>query len=845
MHDTLKTLWIVIVCTCVNIETQASMGKSTPVSFGLEKIEWDNSSTIPSSARQKNIGVAGAFSGCIGNNLIIAGGANYPYTALEQGGQRIWHNTIYSLDLATSHWTVLDDTLPAPQAYGTTVTMLDGLLCIGGCDSVNSNNNVFLIQLQKGKIKIANDWPSLPVPLIHAAGVLLNNKVYLVGGWENAEIPEMKNHFYMLDLSNQKKGWQTLSSWPGTPRGKAVIAVQNDGFENCIYLFGGQNQQTDGSTKTLSDGFAYNPRLKTWKKLKQQFPFAAGTALAIGVNHILLFGGISDSDTKYSHTVRIYHTITNTLIDKESIPFPIPVLTNIVRKGNTFYLTSGEIKPGVCTSRTLKGKIMPFEKSLGLVNTLVIIAYFAALAWIGYYFSKKQKNTNDYFKGGGRLPWWAVGLSIFGTGLSAITFMSIPAKAYSSDWSYMLVNAGILMVTPLVIHLFIPFYRKLNVTTAYEYLEQRFNPMIRVICSLAFILFQIGRMGIVMYLPAIALNVVTGFDLFLCIGLMGVLSLAYTMMGGIEAVVWTDALQVIVLLGGAILVIVIAICDLPEGLSGVIREASANNKFGLGSLQFDLQQSTIWTILIATFFTNLTTYGTDQTMVQRYMTTETQDQANKSILTNALLIIPATILFFFVGTVLYIYYTQNPTALSLTITEGDAILPWYIHSRLPDGVSGLLISGIFAAAMSTLSSSMNSAATAYVMDIHSKIASVPGSLIIAKIATLLLGTLGIGFALMMATWDINSLWDQFNMILGLVLGSMGGLFVLGMLTRRANVFGALCGIIGSVMVQMLVLYHQTVHLLLYTTTGFISCLVIGYLASCVAPDSQKKINLVG
>lgn len=193
----------------------------------------------------------------------------------------------------------------------------------------------------------------------------------------------------------------------------------------------------------------------------------------------------------------------------------------------------------------------------------------------------------------------------------------------------MLVNAGILMVVPLILYLFIPFYRRLNVTTAYEYLEQRFSPLIRVICSLAFILFQIGRMGIVLFLPAIALNVVTGFDIFLCIGLMGVLSLIYTMMGGIEAVVWTDALQVVVLLGGAILVVVIAVFNVPDGFSGVILEAAANNKFDLGSLNFDLKQSTLWTVLIATFFTNLTTYGTDQTMVQRYMTTETEKQAKK------------------------------------------------------------------------------------------------------------------------------------------------------------------------------------------------------------------------
>lgn len=231
-------------------------------------------------------------------------------------------------------------------------------------------------------------------------------------------------------------------------------------------------------------------------------------------------------------------------------------------------------------------------------------------------------------------------------------------------------------------------------------------------------------------------------------------------------------------------------------------------------------------------------------MVQRYMTTETEKQAQKSVLTNALLTIPATLLFFFVGTVLYVYYKHNPTNLSLTITDGDAILPWYIYSQLPQGVTGLLISGIFAAAMSTLSSSMNSAATAYVVDIHSKIVKkgAKENLHTAKIATLFLGIAGIAFAYMMATWEIKSLWDEFNKILGIILGSLGGLFLLGMTTRKANAPGALCGIIGSIFIQLIVIQQQSVHLLLYTTTGFVSCFIIGYVASWIIPGNSKDID---
>lgn len=850
MSNTVKIRTIFVACL-LNLFQATALEGITSSTNRLEKIEWDNSLTLPDLNGKPNIGVAGAFSGIISDNLIIAGGANFPNATPWNGGNKTWWNTIYYINITrpTSKWYISSESMPKVLAYGNSIELPTGLLCIGGCDSTQCYNDVFQIQLINGQIKIDTDWPALPVPLANATASLLEDKIYIAGGQTSMKNAEATKHFFVLDLNKRNVGWKELPSWPGEPRGYAVSTSQSDGFDKCFYLFSGRNFKTDGSMKILTDGYAFNPRLKSWKKLKQSFPVMAGNALSFGTNHILFLGGVpqlipgSDNHPGFDNTIRLYHTITQNLIKKEVVPYPIPVTTNVAQNNNSFFIGSGEIKPGIRTPHILKGEIIPFEKRLGIINSIVIFLYFASLAWIGYYFSKKQKNTDDYFKGGGRLPWWVVGLSIFGTSLSAITFMSIPAKAYSSNWSYMLVNAGILMVVPLILYLFIPFYRKLNITTAYEYLKLRFNSFIRILCSFAFILFQIGRMGIVLFLPAIALNVVTGFNIFLCIGLMGILSLIYTMMGGIEAVVWTDALQVVILLGGAILVIVIAACNIPNGLTGIIQEAATDNKFDLGSFNFDLKQSTLWTVLIATFFTNLTTYGTDQTIVQRYMTTENEKQTQKSVLTNAVLTIPATLLFFFVGTVLYVYYKYNPTDLSLTITDGDAILPWYIYSQLPTGVTGLLISGIFAAAMSTLSSSMNSAATSYIVDIHNKIVKkgTKGNLHTAKIATFFLGIAGIAFAYMMATWEIKSLWDEFNKILGLILGSLGGLFLLGMVTRRANATGALCGIIGSIFIQLIVIQQQSVHLLLYTTTGFISCFIIGYLASWIFP--HKVINI--
>lgn len=507
--------------------------------------------------------------------------------------------------------------------------------------------------------------------------------------------------------------------------------------------------------------------------------------------------------------------------------------------GNLIYnvITGTLVKESAITDHSKEG--------FSWADIIVIILYFAALLCIGVFFSKRQKNANDYFKGGERIPWWAAGLSLFGTALSAITFMAIPAKAFSTDWSYMLFNVGIVLVAPVIMFIFIPFFRKLDITTAYQYLEIRFNSLIRVICSLAFIIFQVGRMGVVLFLPAIAINIVTGFNIFLCIALMGVFSILYTRMGGIEAVVWTDALQVVILLGGAIFAIFHIVAQIPGGWSETMTIAIDCSKLNLGDCSFDFTNPTVWTVLIATCFTNLTMYGTDQSMVQRYLTTSSKKAAQKSVLTNALLTIPATIIFFFIGTVLFVFYKTYPTELSPAMENVDAVFPYYIYTKLPKGLIGLLISGIFAAAMSTLSGSMNSAATAFEVDIRPKL--FPKSVMAtgaddkrwelkrAKKTTMIIGVLSLLFAFLMATWDINSLWDEFNTILGLILGSMGGLFFLGMVTKRANAKGALIGMVVSIIVQALVARYTPVYLLLYTTVGFVTCFVVGYVASLFFP----------
>jgi SSS family transporter len=470
---------------------------------------------------------------------------------------------------------------------------------------------------------------------------------------------------------------------------------------------------------------------------------------------------------------------------------------------------------------------------LPFFDILVIVIYFLLISGLGYYYSKRQKNTEDFFRGGQRIPFWAAGISIFGTALSPITFMAIPAKTYSTDWSYFLLNMSIFLSLPLVILLFIPYYRQKKLNTPYEYLEIRFSSIIRLLGSCCFILYQIGRIGVILFLPSIALNLVTGVDIFLCIALMGGVSLIYTLMGGIEAVIWTDVVQVFVLMGGVSLSLILIIIDTENGFSGIIEQAKIYGKFNAFDLTLSLKEPTVWVMLFGGFFINLTTYGTDHTMVQRYLVTPTQKEAQKSLWIGALLTIPATFIFFFMGTALFVFYQVNPSALNNNFINNDAIFPWYIVSQLPGGVSGILIAAIFAAAMSSLSSSMNSGAASFSADVYDRYGFVwhKDPLKMARWTTLCIGMMGILFALFMATADIKSLWDQFNKILGLIFGSLGGVFMLGLLTKKANTKGVLIGIVVSFTIQLIISFQQSVHLLMYAATGMISCFISGYFGS--------------
>ncbi len=865
-------IWILLFCS--NFYAQNQSHKKDTVSFN-----WSIATKLPNNQNYPSKGLAGSFSGINNNALLIAGGANFPKALPWEGGKKMWSDAIFAVikDDDDYQWYTSKKNLPTSMAYGISLAIPEGLLCIGGNNENGLVTNIVLISWNFENKKVTTKTlGNLPEGFLVTAGGIYNNNVYLTG------IQNNENKFIKLPLSKLISGskeavWKSLKPCPGVNRQMPAYAIQNNGTSNCLYLFGGRSSSSN-TMELLNDGYYFDFEKEIWHHLKKFPQVMAAPSLAYGSNSILIFGGdegerlldrssleqkirtapsVKEKDSLqqlltneytnhsgFSKNIWSFNTITNTIQIASYMPEIAPVTTNAMLWDANIIIPMGEIRPGIRTKDILQGSIKTTQGSFGWLNYTVLACYFVILLAIGIYFSSRQKSTNDYFTGGGRIPWWAAGLSVFGTALSAITFMAIPAKTFATDWSYFFYNLSVLLSTIVVVLLFIPVFRKLKITTAYEYLEQRFNLTVRLFGSASFMLFQIGRIAIVLYLPAIALSLVTGIDISVCILVVGAFSIIYTLIGGIEAVIWTDVVQVIVLMGGAILSLVVIISSLGSDFKPLFNEALKTHKLTLTYLDFSWQKPTIWVVIIGGFFSNLITYSSDQTLVQRYLTSKDESGARKIAWTNALLIIPSTLIFFSVGTALFLYYSKFSNALDPVATNNDAIFPWFIINELPAGISGLLIAGLFSAAMSSLSSSINSSGTVFTVDVYKRFLPNKNEkryLKVARISTLISGVLGVLFALWMATFHVSSLWDQFFKILGLFTGGLGGLFVLGVCFKRANGNGAIAGLLVSSVIQYWVSRHTNLHIFLYGGIGLLSCVIVGYFVSLLFKN--KTVSL--
>lgn len=489
------------------------------------------------------------------------------------------------------------------------------------------------------------------------------------------------------------------------------------------------------------------------------------------------------------------------------------------------------------------------------IDIAVIALYLTGITVFGcsFYFRKGSDDAETFMTGSGRIPNWVVGLSLLATFISSISFLALPAKAYLTNWNPYVLSLTVPVAVLISAFVFVPFYRRIGNVSAYSCLEERFGPWARLYASGCFLLMQSARSGVILFLLAILLSNVLGVGCVPVIIVTAVATMLYSMMGGITAVVWTDAVQAVILIAGAVLCAVLIFCGLPGGAFNAVAEAWDAGKFSLGSMSLtDWGGETFMVAFLYGLCINLLTFGCDQCFIQRYQAAKDMKGALRSMAGGYLLYVPVTLLFVVIGTGLWLFVQKNPgTVPADVVARSDAVFPWFIVNRLPVGVSGLLVAAVVAAAMSTISTTLNSGSTVLFEDYYRRFArkEVSGKSAIrflrwVNVAITIVSVL-VAFAVMKATSVLTAWWAM----QGILSGGLLGLYFLVFFARRTTSFQAAVAVALGTLTLVWTAFGQKILPLprpIHVNLGiFLATLVIfftGYLMGAFrkTPDARRS-----
>ncbi|MDC6366250.1 MULTISPECIES: sodium:solute symporter family transporter [Flavobacteriaceae] len=491
------------------------------------------------------------------------------------------------------------------------------------------------------------------------------------------------------------------------------------------------------------------------------------------------------------------------------------------------------------------------------VDLIIFLAFIIGVTIFGGRFYKK-KNTSQSYTLGSSIPDWVVTMSIFATFVSSISYLALPGSSYSSNWNAFVFSLSLPIASLVAVKFFVPLYRKINSPSAYTYLEVRYGPWASIYASLCYLFTQIMRIGTILYLLALTLNALTDWDIATIIIVTGALVAIYSALGGISAILWTDAIQGIILIAGSLICLLYLFIKMPEGPMQIFEIGFSQNKFSLGDFNFDFTESTFWVVLIYGVFINLQNYGIDQNYVQRYMVSKSEKSAKKSALIGGLMYIPISAIFLLIGTSLFAYYqtvSQLPPEL-MEPNSGDKIFPYFIANELPVGISGILMASIFAAGMSTISTSLNSSATVFYTNYIKKIISNKKVGYLLKgdgvkylyILSIAISIIGIGVSILMI--NVKSALDVWWKLSSIFSGGMLGLFLLGVFLKSKNKLAPILGTVSGILVIFYLNFPglggttndntSQFHPYLTIVFGTMTIFLIGFLISLLLPYKSKS-----
>lgn len=466
-----------------------------------------------------------------------------------------------------------------------------------------------------------------------------------------------------------------------------------------------------------------------------------------------------------------------------------------------------------------------------IIDIIVFLLFTSGVVAFGCSFFKKKGTSEEFTSAGRSLPGWVVGMSIFATYVSSISYLGYPGKAFSGDWNAFVFSLSIPIASYFAARYFVPFYRSQDSISAYSFLENRFGPWARIYASSCYLLTQIARTGSILYLLALPMNVLLGWHIQTIIVVTSVAIVLYSMLGGMKAVIWTEAIQGIILIGGALVCMFILLFDMPGGPVQTFSIAMEDGKFSLGSFGSSLSESTFWVCLIYGVFTNLQNYGIDQSYVQRYHTAKNEKEAKFSALFGGYLFIPVSAVFFMIGTGLYAFYKVHPGILPDGV-RADYVFPFFIVNELPVGLTGLLIASIFAAGMSTIATSVTSSSTIILTDYYQRFRKHAGNrerMLVLKLSSVGVGVAGILVAF--AFMSVQSALDAWWALASIFSGGMLGLFLLGYISKKARNFDAVLGVVCGVILVCWIVISPFVHANLAIVFGTLLIFLVGFLSA--------------
>jgi solute:Na+ symporter, SSS family len=477
------------------------------------------------------------------------------------------------------------------------------------------------------------------------------------------------------------------------------------------------------------------------------------------------------------------------------------------------------------------------------IDYAVIAAYLIGTATVALTLAGKQKSLNDFFLGSRNVPWWLATFSGIATIVSGASYLGGPGVGYRSDYTLLQYRLAIPISLLVLCVIILPFFYRMQVYSIYEYLARRFDERVRLAASGLFILLKTAFLAVVLYTPSLVLAQVTDLPLLGIIVVVGLVTTAYTFVGGLRAVVWTDALQLVILSGGLVLALVIAGRQLDGGLSGVWATAAEQDKTQFLNLSLSLSEPyTLLGCIVGGTFLMIAQYGADQTEIQRFLSTRSLKRANAALTSSLIFATIIGFVLFFVGTTLYVFYSTYPERGGLAF-DSNRIFAKFIAEEIPVGLTGLMVGAVLAASMSTASSVLNSLATVSISDLYPKISKHPGTVAIARVVTCgfgVVGTIAACFGqyfgnVLEATITISNFFG----------GSLVGVFLLGMITKRANATGALIGLIGGLGVVFAVSFTTSVAGMWFGAVSSMAAFAIGLIASLFGPpppaDSQTWV----